>query len=172
MKGLHCMLGCNLKALAIFRITLSLLLLCELILRFRYLEAFYSDEGTLPLYLLLEKVDPLYKVICVHCLHGSVLYQGALLSIQVVLALSLLVGYRCKTSALLSWWLYFSSTLRNTWLAFILDRYFHFTLFYLAFLPVGEMFSLDSSWNQAKDGSLSLVSKNKHNDIVFNFATA
>lgn len=136
--------GSNYKALALFRISIGILLLTELILRFRYIEVFYSDEGTLPLNLLMPKIDDLYKIVCVHCMHGSIEFQTLLLSLQVMIACSLIIGYRCQFCAAISWFLYFSLTLRNTWLAFILDRYFHFMLFYLSFLPSGEVWSMDA----------------------------
>jgi len=43
--GLNAMFGCSKEALALYRITLGILLLLELVLRFRFLHPFYSDEG-------------------------------------------------------------------------------------------------------------------------------
>lgn len=43
--GWRVVFGCTYEALALFRISLGILLTCELILRFRFLHAFYSDEG-------------------------------------------------------------------------------------------------------------------------------
>jgi len=78
-------------------------------------------------------------------------YLRILLSIQVALALSLIAGYQTKLSSVLSWYLYLGLTLRNTWLNFILDRYFHYLLFLAIFLPL--------------DGAISLgkVSRTTHN---------
>ena len=45
MGGLNRALGCTVEALALFRISLGILLICELVLRFRFLHVFYSDEG-------------------------------------------------------------------------------------------------------------------------------
>ena len=78
--------------------------------------------STLPLRLLLPKTDALYKIICMHCYSGSMLYLQAILSIQVVLAIMLIFGYRTRLASIGSWVLYLSLTLRNTWLNFILDR--------------------------------------------------
>ena len=69
------------------------------------------------------------------------IYQKLILSIQVLIAASFLIGYKPQICAFLSWFLYLSLTLRNTWLAFILDRYFHYLLFYAMFLPTGYVFS-------------------------------
>ena len=114
--------GSTYESLALFRICLGSLLTLELILRFRFLLPFYSDEGTLPLDLLLPKVDGLYKVVCVHCHFGHVWQQQMLLSIQVVLAILFTVGKFTRLASILSWFLYLSLTLRNTWLNYILDR--------------------------------------------------
>ena len=80
------------------------------------------DDRTLPLNLLLPKVDNLYKAICIHCYSGSMLYLQFLLSIQVILAVMLIIGYKTRLVSVASWILYLSLTLRNTWLNFILDR--------------------------------------------------
>ena len=121
-----------------------MLLLIELGLRFRYLEAFYSDAGTHPLSSLMPQTDGLYRLCCAHCLSGSLSYQRILLFAQCSAAASLAVGYRTRISAAVCWGSYFSLTLRNTWLAFILDRYLHYLMFYLMVLPVGEVWSVDS----------------------------
>jgi hypothetical protein len=48
-------------------------------------------------------------------------------------------------SAIVSWYLYLSLTLRNTWLNYILDRYFHYLLFLGMFLPLDEHWSVQKS---------------------------
>ena len=130
--------------IAIFRISIGLMLLLELVLRFRFLHPFYSDEGTFPTHLLLTKIDALYRTICIHAFSGSMLYQQALLAIQSIFAFCLMIGYKTQIVSILSWYLYLSLTLRNTWLNFILDRYFHHLLFYVMFLPVSSCWSADA----------------------------
>eukprot|EP00566_Odontella_aurita_P006548 CAMPEP_0113533052 /NCGR_PEP_ID=MMETSP0015_2-20120614/4390_1 /TAXON_ID=2838 /ORGANISM="Odontella" /LENGTH=597 /DNA_ID=CAMNT_0000432061 /DNA_START=168 /DNA_END=1961 /DNA_ORIENTATION=- /assembly_acc=CAM_ASM_000160 len=146
--GWRAALGCAPRSLAYYRISLGVMLFVELALRFQYLHAFYSDEGTFPTRLLRPQIDSLYSTICVlHCRSGALSYQRALLSIQCAAALCLAAGYRTRCAAIVSWALYLSLTLRNTWLAFILDRYFHYLLFYAMFLPWsssgGGVWSLD-----------------------------
>lgn len=43
--GLTAVFGCTYKGLALFRIALGTLLTVELLLRFRFLHVFYTDEG-------------------------------------------------------------------------------------------------------------------------------
>jgi len=155
--------------LALFRISIGLLLLIELILRFRFLHPFYSDEGTLPTNLLVTKIDRIYRGICIHAYFGSMLYQQILLSIQSFLAFCLMIGYMTGVSSVLSWFMYLSLTLRNTWLNFILDRYFHYMLFYSMFLPISSCWSVDSyiknrNENDKENDSLK-------NDTVVSLAT-
>lgn len=155
--GWRATFGTNPEAVALYRISLGVLLFLELTSRFQYLHAFYSDAGTLPLRLLRPHTDPLYRLVCVHCYSGSLLYLRALLSVQVVLAVMLIVGKRTRWAAAGSWFLYLSLTLRNTWLNFILDRYFHYLLFYAMFLPLDGAWALDAPRRRhgaaAKDGA-------------------
>jgi hypothetical protein len=149
MKGWKAVLGCSYESLALFRILLGSLLLLELVLRFRFLHPFYSDEGTLPLSLLLEKVDSLYKIVCIHCHYGSLFEQQVLLSVQVLVAFLFTIGFRTQWTSIISWYLYLSLTLRNTWMSYILDRYFHYLLFLSIFLPIGECWGVSSSRGKA-----------------------
>jgi hypothetical protein len=106
------------------------------VLRYRFLEPFYSDLGTLPTDLLLEKIDFIYKLVCLHCHLGALWHQQVLLAIQIGLAVLFACGVGTSWTTLLSWYLYTSLTLRNTWLNYILDRYFHYLLFLSVFLPL------------------------------------
>jgi hypothetical protein len=143
VSGWAAVLGCSSISLAVFRISLGSLLSLELVLRYRFLDAFYSDNGTLPKDLLLGRVDDLYQIVCcLHCHFGSLLAQQVLLTIQVACAISLTIGYRTRLASILSWYLYLSLTLRNTWLSYILDRYFHYLLFLSMFLPLDEHWSV------------------------------
>jgi hypothetical protein len=112
------------------------LLALELALRYRFLEPFYSDAGTLPSDLLRDKVDSLYLLLCLHCHFGRLWQQQLLLTLQLVVAVLFAFGVGTPWTALLSWYLYASLTLRNTWLNYILDRYFHYLLLLSVFLPL------------------------------------
>lgn len=105
---------------------------------------------TLPLRLLLPKIDWLYKAVSIH-VHLPDLWQIQLvLAIQVLVAVLFTVGYKTRMMTVISWYLYLSLTLRNTWLNFILDRYFHYLLFYAMFLPCGDCWSVDASAQKTK----------------------
>ncbi len=104
----------------------------------------HNVPRTKPLRLLLPKIDNLYLWVCYHCRFGTLLQQQILLGIQVMAAISFAVGYRTRIAAILSFYMYTSLILRNTWLYFILDRYFYYLLFYSVFLPLHEYWSIDA----------------------------
>ena len=117
----------------------------------------------------MTKIDRIYKGICIHAYFGSMLYQQILLSIQSFLAFCLMIGYMTGVSSVLSWFMYLSLTLRNTWLNFILDRYFHYMLFYSMFLPISSCWSVDS---YTKNRNVNDKEKNSlENDTVVSLAT-
>lgn len=153
VSGWTALAGCSSIALSLFRISLGTLLSLELLLRYRFLEAFYSDNGTLPTDLLLERVDDLYKIVCLHCHFGSLLAQQVLLTVQVGCAISLTMGFQTRLASILSWYLYLSLTLRNTWMNYILDRYFHYLLFLSMLLPLDDHWSVQKAMKQRIDTS-------------------
>eukprot|EP00525_Craspedostauros_australis_P010107 CAMPEP_0198121882 /NCGR_PEP_ID=MMETSP1442-20131203/33316_1 /TAXON_ID= /ORGANISM="Craspedostauros australis, Strain CCMP3328" /LENGTH=602 /DNA_ID=CAMNT_0043780767 /DNA_START=142 /DNA_END=1950 /DNA_ORIENTATION=+ len=147
--GLRAAFGATPQALSIYRISLGMLLTSELVLRFQFLHAFYTDEGTMPLHLLLPRIDTLYRWFCIHCHFGTLFQQQVLLAIQVIFAVMFTLGYRTKLASVVSWYMYSSAILRNTWLYFILDRYFFYLLFYGMFLPLSQCWSVDASMSKS-----------------------
>lgn len=154
VDGWRAVLGATSEALALFRIILGFLLVCELVLRFRYLHVFYTDEGTMPLNLLLPRIDDLYKAVCLHCHFGYLWQQQILLAIQVFAAILLTMGYKTRIMSMISWYMYTSLILRCTWLYFILDRYFYYLLFLSMFLPMDERWSISHSANASSKSRL------------------
>jgi hypothetical protein len=96
----------------------------------------------MPRRLLLPKIDALYKVVCLHCHFGELWQQQVLLGIQTTVAVLFTLGFQTRIMAILSWYLYTSLILRNTWLYFILDRYIYYLLFATMFLPLDERWSI------------------------------
>jgi hypothetical protein len=120
-------------------------------------QVFPYSFRTLPLRLLLPKIDWLYKAACLH-VHLRAFWQIQLvLVIQVVAAALFTVGYQTKLMTVVSWYLYLSLSLRNTWLNFILDRYFHFLLFYAMFLPCDQCWSVSARLSKKPQPRRELV---------------
>ena len=156
VEGWRAMLGSTPEALALFRISLGFLLTCELVLRFQYLHVFYTDEGTMPLNLLLPRIDDLYKAVCLHCHFGELWQQQILLTLQVCASILLTVGYKTRIMSVISWYMYTSLVLRCTWLYFILDRYFYYLLFLSMFVPLDERWSISRPTNRSVSSRLVL----------------
>lgn len=149
--GWRAVLGATPASLRWFRRVLGALLVLELTLRYRFLRPFYSDDGTLPTDLLLHSVDLVYSGVCLlHCWLGALWQLQLLLTVQLILAVAFAAGYAPRWTALASWYLYLSLTLRNPWLNYILDRYFHYLLFLSVFMPLDRPPSRNSSHNPAK----------------------
>ena len=109
---------------------------------------FWIIPRTMPLRLLLPRIDGLYKSVCLHCHFGELWQQQFLLAIQTSAAMLFTMGYMTKLMAVISWYMYTSLILRNTWLYFILDRYFYYLLFYAMFLPLDERWSVASRFKK------------------------
>eukprot|EP00429_Kryptoperidinium_foliaceum_P009852 CAMPEP_0176004268 /NCGR_PEP_ID=MMETSP0120_2-20121206/1603_1 /TAXON_ID=160619 /ORGANISM="Kryptoperidinium foliaceum, Strain CCMP 1326" /LENGTH=460 /DNA_ID=CAMNT_0017336939 /DNA_START=302 /DNA_END=1684 /DNA_ORIENTATION=+ len=99
-------------------------------------------------------------MVCIHVHFGELWQQQVLLGIQTLAAVLFTVGYQTRVMSILSWYMYTSLILRNTWLYFILDRYFYYLLFLAMFLP------LDERWSAAARGQ-----KPKARPLVVNPAT-
>ncbi len=137
------LLGIDLRSLAFFRIGLGLLLIGDLIIRASDLRTFYTDEGVLPRWALLEKfAEPWLHSI--HLISGTAFVQGLLFLTAGIAALALLLGYRTRLATVLSWLLLVSLQARNPVVLQGGDLLFKMLLFWGMFLPLGARFSLDS----------------------------
>ncbi len=131
-----------------------------------------TNTRTKPLRLLLPKIDKLYLWVCFHCRFGTLFQQQILLGIQVVVATCFTLGFYTRFAAILSFYMYTSLILRNTWLYFILDRYFYYLLFYSIFLPLGEYWSLDDTRKRRRArNSSGVATATKKNGVFINPAT-
>ena len=142
----------DLRSLAAFRIALACALVYELsdrVFSTNTLEGFYSEQGIWPARLMQEHSTPLHVWLSPHSWYDGSL-TAALLVMQLGAAVCLLLGWQTRLAALLSWLLYNSLTLRNVWLSYIADRYFHILLLYAALLPCGKHFSLDRALRKGR----------------------
>src|SRR5690349_250313 len=108
-RKLEDVFGLDLRSLALMRIVLAILLLCDIAVRYSDLEAHYSDDGVLPLHTLLAYNLPL----SVHLSDGSVGYQAVLFYLHGFAALALLLGWMTRYATPLAWFLTISVHARN-----------------------------------------------------------
>ena len=136
--------GIDLRSLALFRISIALIVLYELICRSDDLAAFYADSGVLPRAALLmtRQIDP--RIISLHFISGAAPVQALIFLLHGLCALGLLVGFRTRQTTFLTWILTVSMRQRNPFLITAGDDYLCLLLFWGMFLPLGAVFSIDT----------------------------
>jgi hypothetical protein len=132
----------DIRALALLRISLSFIVLLDLINQCPYIKDFYTDEGILP------RVDAIKKmgsyVFSLHAMSGSLEFEVVLFILAGIFAIGLLVGYHTRLCSLMTWFFLCSLHHRNPFLVNAGDRYLHILLFWCLFLPLGACYSMDS----------------------------
>ncbi|GMI11501.1 hypothetical protein TrLO_g15481 [Triparma laevis f. longispina] len=105
------------------------LLLFELLSRVQYIDPFYGPNSTHRPSLLTGTVDsPFYYASFLHVYASmSTILIQSLFAFHVLLAFLTFLS-PTPLKCFLTWFLFLSLTLRNTWLNYILDRYFHYFL--------------------------------------------
>ena len=136
-------IGIDTRALAIFRISLGVLLLADLLLRSQNLVSFYTDSGVLPRSLLRAQFSGLSRL-SIHALSGATWFQETLFVVAGVFAVALLLGYRTRLATAISFVLLVSLHARNPVLLNAGDSILRRLLLWGIFLPLGERFSVDS----------------------------
>ncbi|MDF2379179.1 MAG: DCC1-like thiol-disulfide oxidoreductase family protein [Candidatus Gracilibacteria bacterium] len=136
--------GLDLRSLALFRVSLGILLICDLINRGWYLVAHYTDFGVLPRHALLEYFANEWHI-SLHLANGTVGFQVLMFAIAFIFALMLLFGYKTRLATIVSWFLLISLQLRNPMVLQGGDNFFKMLLFWAMFLPLGAKFSIDAA---------------------------
>jgi hypothetical protein len=132
----------DLRSLALLRIGLAAMVLLDLAIRATDFREFYWDSGLLPRdeFLRLPAHSTYY---CVHLWMGG---PGLALIwlVHAAAATALLLGYRTRWAAALTWYLTASLQLRNPFLLDGGDDELRLMLFWLPFLPCAARCSLDA----------------------------
>jgi hypothetical protein len=134
--------GADLRSLAALRIGLGILLLTDLGLRAADLTAHYSDQGLLPRVALIRHLSNAWYW-SLHLFSGTPQFQAALFLLAGVCAASLLIGYRTRLAAVVSWILLISLDARNPLVLQGSDVLLRMVLFWSMFLPLGARWSVD-----------------------------
>ena len=135
--------GLDLRSLGLMRIFLGAIILIDLVVRSTYLRIFYSDEGLLPRYAVLDFWHrPTY--LSLHMVSGHWLFQALLFLVAACAGLCFLVGFRTRLAGFITWFLLISLHIRNPLVLNGGDIVFRLLLFWSLFLPLGARFSFDS----------------------------
>lgn len=135
--------GLDFRSIALFRVLLATLLLADLALRSEHIRAFYTDHGVLPREEWRELTNPWYWSL--HAVSGEVWWQILLFSFAGLFALALLVGYRTRLAAFVSFVLLASLLNRNDLMLQTGDVLLVIMSFWALFLPLSARFSIDSA---------------------------
>ena len=141
--------GIDPRTLALFRVALASVLLSDIAVRARDINAFYTDAGVLPRVAQIELYSGLPALLSVHLLNGTPVVQWMLFGLAFGAALALLVGFRTRTATLISWGLLISLHNRNFMVLQGGDVLLRMMLFWSLFLPLHARASLDN-WLAAR----------------------
>lgn len=137
------------RALAALRIALGAILLADLASRSTDLVAFYTDSGVVPRS-ALSAIAPTFGQVSIHAFWGSAWAQAVLFVVAGLAAVAMLVGYRTKLAALVSFVLLISLHARNPAVLGGGDSLLRHLLFWALFVPIGERWSVDATRKQGR----------------------
>ncbi len=132
----------DLRALALMRISVGLVVLADLVIRAQSIVAHYTDEGILPIHLLKEFYNK-QVYYSFHTLNGSLGWQTFLFILNALIAVALILGYRTRLSTILAWIFMVSLQNRDPFIQQGGDDLLRLTLFFGMFMPWGKFYSLD-----------------------------
>lgn len=149
--GWRAVFNIDVRSLALFRVAIAGLVLCDLFLRSFDIHAFYTDDGVLPRSLLLEfyRGTKIFWT-CVHLCSGSAWWQVTVFGVFSIFALMLLCGYRTRLATVGCWLLALSIQNRNPMILQAGDTLLRVLLFWSIFLPLGARFSVDAALDKSK----------------------
>lgn len=136
-------LSIDLRSLALFRAGLGILILADLVLRARDLDAFMTDAGVLPLRHWASLVHPLQ--VSLHAASGAWWWQVFLWIAAAVAAVALIVGYRTRLASIVSFVLLASLLNRNPLILQGGDVLLVVLAFWAMLLPLGAVVSFDAA---------------------------
>ena len=130
------------RSLAVFRIIAGVLIIADVILRFRNFRFFYTDEGVMPVSLARELTHD--YAFSVFFISGSPSVTFVLFAAHLLVGVLLLLGYHTRIMAVLAFIFVVSMDFRMPLATSYADILFRHLLFWAMFLPLGQRFSLDA----------------------------
>ena len=130
------------RALAIFRISVALLVIADIFLRARNFSFLYTEDGVVPQELAMRMAAD--NAFSIYYFTTSTPVIAALFALTVLIALQLLVGYKTRLATIMTFLLVISLDHHNPLVLSYADVLFRFLLFWAIFLPLGERWSIDA----------------------------
>jgi hypothetical protein len=153
LRGLYRL---DVRALGLMRIGVALVVISDLIIRWRDLGAFFTDDGIWPTR-LLHNFGWQKGYWCFHEWSGSYGFATVLFCIHLLVAFGLLLGYKTRLCTFLVWIFTISLHNRNLFILQSGDDLLRVTLFWALFLPWGHALSLDSKKYSTKEQHTGLA---------------
>jgi hypothetical protein len=136
-------LNLDIRALALMRVCISVVVLLDLSVRISDLEAFYANSGAVPLSLVFQHAWNQYSF-SLHAMSGLWQFQLLLFLAAYFFAVMMLIGYRTRLFTLLSWVMMLSLHNRNTLIMQGGDDLLRMVIFWCIFIPWGAAYSCDA----------------------------
>lgn len=135
--------GVDRRTLALFRVSLATVTVCDLVARLCNVRSFYTDFGVLPRDALIQSGETWR--LSLHLANGETWFQALLISVQAALAFMVLVGHRTRLATLLTFVLLGSLHNRNPLVLTGGDNLLMCLWFWALFLPWHSRFSVDAA---------------------------
>lgn len=148
----------DLRSLAVFRIGLGLVVMASALIAMNGAQVFYSDFGVLPRSLLLQLGWGSEGLWSLNMLNGSPVFQLLLGGVLIAASCCLIAGYRTRLSTFVCWMLICSFEVRNPAIVNGSDAVTRLLLFWSFFLPLGAMWSVDSTKARTRPAGMGLLS--------------
>ncbi|MDQ3394683.1 MAG: hypothetical protein M3512_11310 [Bacteroidota bacterium] len=147
-EGLKSIAELDLRALAILRILISMVLLADLTIRITDLSAFYTNDGVLPLEILFRHLwDHSYFSIFTGT--SNYYLQVPIFVLYFICIICLMLGYKTRLFTIFTWLFLMSLHSRNPLILQGADHFIRLIVFWAIFLPWGYLYSIDSYKNIA-----------------------
>lgn len=143
--------GLDLRALAIFRMGIAIITICDLLNRSQSFLKFHTDLGVFPRAVAIDYYNSPW-IWSIHFFGGNGFFQGLLFLLTFLLALQFLIGYKTKFVAIALWLLLTSLQNLNPLILHGGDVLWRLMLFWALFLPLGKVWSIDSIGQEEKSG--------------------
>jgi hypothetical protein len=135
--------GLDLRSLALFRISLAMVIIYDLTDRIVDMSDHYTDQGVLPRSILLDYLSGIWEW-SLHLSFGHYFGILGLFLVAYIAAFSFLIGYKTKTAAVLSWVLLVSLQTRNPMVLQGGDELLKMIVLWASFLPTDSFYSVNS----------------------------
>lgn len=142
------LLGVDKRSIALFRISLGLIVCIDSLGRIWDARDHYSDEGVYPREATLKSHWNPYWL-SLHMISGATFVQQVLFFLNAIVAFGMAIGYRTYLSTFLTYFLVSSYHARNNLVNHGGDVYMRIILFWAMLLPISSCYSIDR-WKSGK----------------------